>query len=240
MNEPIILRYFPVLGRAQALRHALADAELAFRDLRIPLEQWSQHKDSDAGGPYGSLPTLRWHGVEVAETIAIASFLARSLGHYEGRDNGEIARLEAVVSLCYTEVSLQIAQLLWLDLFNPGVDLAAAVPLQFGRLVARLTRLEAHAPEAGWFGGERPLMADYFAAEAIEALRYLLGREHDDALRTRLPHLCALARRMAQRPALAQAWSTRPQTFTAHPDEAAMLERLRALPLAATIGASMG
>jgi glutathione S-transferase len=230
MTAAVVLRYFDVLGRAQALRHALADAAVPFEDLRISLSQWPQHKeDPDFAGPYGGLPTLSWGPVIVAETLPIAFFLARRLGHYEGLDDAEIARLEGICSNCYVEVTLRLGELLWADLLYPGVDLASAFPFHLGRMLDKLGRLDAHVPEMGWLGGERPGMADFFAAEAVEAQRYLLGPAREEALQMRLPRLTALAQRVQSRPALAGAWKNRPQQFTARADEIATVERLRAL-----------
>jgi hypothetical protein len=51
----ILLRYFPVRGRAQAIRDALVDAGVDFEDLRVPLSDWrSRHRDD----PVGERPRL--------------------------------------------------------------------------------------------------------------------------------------------------------------------------------------
>ena len=228
----VVLRYFPMVGRAQPLRHALVDAAVPFDDLRVPLEQWPQHKeDPDFAGPYGGLPTLSWGPMTVAETLPIASFLARRLGHYEGLDDAAIARLEGVCSNCYVEVTLKVGEIIWADLLYPGADLARGFSFHLGRMLDKLGRLDAHIPENGWLGGERPGMADFFAAEAIEAQRYVLGPAREKALHTRLPRLTALAQRVQARPAIASVWESRPQQFSGRPDEIAIIERLRALDL---------
>jgi glutathione S-transferase len=214
MDNAVVLRYFSIVGRAQPLRHALADAAVAFEDVHVSLAQWPQHKeDPSFAGPYSGLPTLSWGPVTVSETLPIASFLARRLGHYDGLDDAGIARLEAVCSNCYIEVTLRIGEIIWADLLHPGGDLAGAFPLYMGRMLDKLTRLDTQVPEAGWFGGSRPVMADFYAAEAVEALRYLLGPAREEG------------------PALVRAWQSRPEQFTARPDEAAVIERLRGLDL---------
>ena len=236
MTPAVVLRYFPMVGRAQPLRHALADAAVSFDDLRIPLSQWPQHKeDPDFAGPYGGLPTLSWGTVTVAETLPIASFLARRLGHHEGLDDAAIGRLEGICSNCYIEVTLRIGEIVWADLRYPGGDLARAFRRHLARMLDKLGRLDTLIPEGGWLGGERPGMADFFAAEALEAQRYVLGPASEDVLHARLPRLTTLAQRVRARPAIASAWSNRPEQFTGRPDEAAVVERLRALdlPLAA-------
>lgn len=232
MDNAVVLRYFSLVGRAQPLRHALADAAVAFDDVRISLAEWPQHKEEPSfAGPFSGLPTLSWGPAMVSETLSIASFLARRLGHYEGLDDAGIAHLEAVCSNCYIEVTLRIGELIWADVLYPGGDLAGGFQLHIARMLDKLTRLDRQTPEAGWLGGSKPVMADFYAAEAVEALRYLLGPAREERLRLRLPRLTELAQRVRVRPALARAWENRPEQFTARPDESAVIERLRALDL---------
>lgn len=223
----ITLRYFAVVGRAQPLRHALADAQIAFCDLRVSPLEWPERKaDPGFAGPFAGLPTLSCDEDVIAETLSISSFLARRLGHYEGLSEVEISRLEAVCSNCYTEVMLRLGELIWADLIYPGADVVGALPLVLGRMLDKMVRLEATAPDDGWFGRSAPVMADFFAAEAVEALLYLLG--DPEMLRQRMPRLVALSRRIRERPSLSAAFSDRPASFAARPDEEAVIARLRA------------
>jgi glutathione S-transferase len=93
-------------------------------------------------------------------------------------------------------------------------------------MVAKLEGLDAQAPE-GFFGGERPVMADFFAAEGLQALHHLLGASRAEAIGQRLPRLTSLSHRIDDRPAIMRV--QRPDRFTARPDEPAVLERLRSL-----------
>ena len=223
----ITLRYFPMVGRAQPLRHALADAKLDFHDLQIALPEWPEHKeDPGFAGPFAGLPTLSWGEDTICETLPIASFLARRLEHYQGLSEVEISHLEAVCSNCYTEVMLRLGELIWADLIYPGSNLAVALPMLLGRMQDKMRRLEATTPEAGWFGRSAPSMADFFAAESVECLTYLLGGP--ESLSQRLPRLVSLSRRMRERPTLSAAFLARPAHFTARPDEEAAITRLRA------------
>ena len=223
-----VLRYFPALGRAQPLRHALADAGVAFEDVRVPMTEWPQLRtDAAAAGWFRGLPTLRWDDVTIAETLPIAGFLSRRLGHHDGRDDAAIAWLEAVSSHAYLEVLLRVGDMLWADLVYPGADLGRAIPRLAARMFDKLDRLDARIPD-GFLGGDRPVVADFFAAEAVETTRYVLGASRDAALRARWPRLAGHADRIRARPAIARAWETRPATFTARPDEPVAVARLRA------------
>ena len=58
-------------------------------------------------------------------------------------------------------------------------------------------------------------------------MRHVLGPSRDAALAARLPSLSAVSARLRER----LAGRDRPARFTVHPDEPAILERLRALDL---------
>lgn len=231
MND-IVLRYFECLGRAQPLRHALIDAGVAFDDVRVSMADWPQHKADPAfAGPFGGLPTLSSGGVTVAETLPVAAFLGRRLGHYDGLKDEEIAHIESVTSNCYIEIMLRSGELIYADLIYPGADIGGALPGLVGRMLEKIGGVEALSPDAGWFGGARPVMADFFAGESVEVLRYIFGPARAEALRARLPRLSALADSVRSRPAIARARESRPVQFTSRPDEAEVVERLRAADL---------
>jgi glutathione S-transferase len=238
MRAPVVLRYFDAQGRAQSLRHALADAEIPFEDIRVQTADWASHKnDPDFAGSFGSLPTLSWDGAVIAETLPIASFLARRLGHYSGIDDARVAVLEGVSSCCYLEVGQRVGELLWADVLYPGADRTKALPRLLVRMLDKLSRVEALLPRDRWLGGEKPTVADFFAAEAAEVMQYILGPDRLAPLRSRLPLLFAHAERIRMRPAILRAWGRRPPNFTASPTEQSAVERLRSLDLSAVVHA---
>jgi glutathione S-transferase len=230
-SENVALRYFPVVGRAQPLRHALADAGIAFADERIPPAEWPAHKKhSDVAGPFGALPTLAWGGVVVSETLPVAAFLARKLQHCRDLDDATIAAHEAICSACHLDVTVRFGEIIWADFVYPGADMARAIGPLMARVMGKLERIDAVVAPM-WLGGDRPVMADFFAAEAFETIRYALGPERESVLARRFPRLCDLATRARARPTLAVSWQIRPDRFTARPEEPAVLAALRASDL---------
>jgi glutathione S-transferase len=230
----VVLRYFDAQGRAQALRHALhalSDAGLSFEDVRVTLATWPPlREDPSFGGWFASLPTLTWDTDTVSETLSIASYVARRSGQYDGLGAGEIAKLEAVVSCCYLDVVRCLADVVWAPILYPGVDVATTTPRQLRWSLGKLARLSALLPDgdgAAWLGGLRPTVADFFLAEAVEAMRHVLGPSWDAQLRDLVPRAFAHAERMRALPSLISAWETRPPRLTASPDEPAALERVR-------------
>lgn len=180
-------------------------------------------------GSHQALPTLSWSGATVTETLPIASFVARRLGHYAGLDDAGVAAQEAIVSSCYLDVTLRLIEVIRAD--NPGADpvrsFATALPLVIRKLELAAQQLGS----APWFGSLAPTMPDFFLVEAVEALRHLLGPDQEARLHERLPYACGHDLRIRERPALERAWLARPAAFTARNDELAILARLRSTEL---------
>lgn len=42
------LYYFPIRGRAEAIRLVFAYAGVEYEDVRIPMDQWPQHKSCES------------------------------------------------------------------------------------------------------------------------------------------------------------------------------------------------
>jgi glutathione S-transferase len=228
------LRYFPVLGRAQSLRLALADRQVVFEDQRVDRAEWARARTETAfGGPFRALPTLSWGGIDVAETLAIASFIAKRTGMYDGLDEAAIARIEAICSCAFIDVLMRTIEAMRADDYFPGSDATQAFPLHAPRILQKLELLEATIGAAEWFGGKEPVTADFFVAEAIEVVAHVLGPARRAAFAARLPSLTAMAQRVRRRASLAAAFETRPPRLTPRPDEDAVIERMRALDLSA-------
>jgi glutathione S-transferase len=232
MNKAkVALRYFPVLGRAQAIRHALWDAGVDFDDWRVTIADWPEHRETRAiAGPHRSLPTLTWDAALVSETLPIASFVARRLGQCDSLDDEAVAAREAICSACYLDVVARLADVIRADVTYGG-DLRRSLAAVAPRTLQKLGFVDRQIPESGWIGGDQPVVADFFATEAFEVVRYVLGPARDSLLGERFPRLDARARSMRSRPKLATAWRDRPQRFTARPDEDVVIAQLRAVDL---------
>jgi hypothetical protein len=215
------------------LRYTLVDSALAFEDEHFLLDQrWPAHKATpETTGPFGMLPVLAWNQHRVGQTLAIASYLGRRLGHYESRSPEEIAELEGVTSAAYTDFTNILPELL-----RPRVMPAAA---QFGeffegfiaRVPGRLPAFERllAARSGAFFGGREPAVADYFVFEAIDAWLELLGAHFSRALEA-CPLLREQRTALSARRHLSQylASGNRPLPFTGSPHEVELRERLRA------------
>jgi glutathione S-transferase len=227
MTQPnrVVFRYFNIRGRGQALRDALTDAEIPFVDERVEIgPHWRTMKEQPAGGPFGSLPVLEWDGDVVAQTLVIASYLSRRLGHYDGLDHGGIARLEMAASAAYLDVSAPVALMM-----RPPTPLTAEsedayfTGYESGALhkLERIERLVA-AREQPFLGGNRPVVADFILFEAIEAMHLVFGGRFESWLRSH-PRLGDFRTSVAARPRIvaffAQGGRSGRVTASPHEDE---------------------
>ena len=98
MSPQVKLTYFNVRGRGEPARLLLAYGGIKYEDCRLtpafqdPTE-WLKLKPNT---PYGSLPLLEWDGTCIAQSMAVARFLAREVG-LAGRDNMEAAQIDEII-----------------------------------------------------------------------------------------------------------------------------------------------
>ncbi|XP_017881708.1 glutathione S-transferase-like [Ceratina calcarata] len=87
------LIYFNVRGRAEHIRYIFAYAGVDYVDERIPVERWPELKKSM---PYGMLPVLEIDGKPIAQSNAVARYLARK-HNLVGRDEWEAMMCDVLV-----------------------------------------------------------------------------------------------------------------------------------------------
>lgn len=230
MTSPsrVVLRYFNIRGRGQPLRDALTDAGVSFVDEHIEIGPgWRTLKEQSEGGPFGSLPVVEWDDDRVGQTLAIASYLSRRLGHYDGLDAGNIARLEMVTSTAYLDIIGQVSLMMRpptpLTDENEGAYFASSESTSVYKL-ERVERLLAKR----FFGGDRPVVTDFFVFEAIESMHLLFGARFETWLRSH-SRLVEFRAEIAARPRIAQFFAAggRSDRLTGSPHETAVRERLR-------------
>src|SRR3954454_1467855 len=116
--------------------------------------------------------------------LPTVGYVSRDVGHYDGRGEQEIEQLDGVTTAAYLDFTNLVSELLrprvvpvaeqWSLYFNWFVPRIVARPLGLERLLAAST--------APFFGGTKPVVADYFVFEALDAWLELLDAPFERAL----------------------------------------------------------
>merc|ERR1712013_241333 len=90
--------YFDIEAKGELTRLLLHAGNFDFEDDRLPISSWpGEHKEKTT---FGQLPMLSWDGVELAQSMAIARFVARRAG-LAGRTDLEF--VQADMAACHYE-----------------------------------------------------------------------------------------------------------------------------------------
>ncbi|XP_066156820.1 glutathione S-transferase-like isoform X1 [Euwallacea fornicatus] len=87
------LLYFDIPGRAEHIRYIFAYADVEYEDVRFQKDQWPEIKKST---PFGKVPVLEIDGKQVAQSNAIARYLAHKFG-LAGKDEWEALQCDVLV-----------------------------------------------------------------------------------------------------------------------------------------------
>merc|ERR1711953_1111997 len=86
--------YFDIEAKGELTRLLLHAGNFDFEDDRLPISSWpGEHKEKTT---FGQLPMLSWDGVELAQSMAIARFVARRAG-LAGRTDLEFVQADMVL-----------------------------------------------------------------------------------------------------------------------------------------------
>jgi len=91
MSSKPVLTYFSGRGRAETSRLIFAEAGVDYEDVRV-----NDHSSLIPSLPFGQLPVLDHNGVRIAQSVAIARYLAKLYGLY-GKTAIEGAQADMIV-----------------------------------------------------------------------------------------------------------------------------------------------
>lgn len=170
MNSKYKLYYFDGRGRAEPIRWVFAHLEstgVDYEDIRIAKADWPAKKEST---PFGQLPYLEVDGQPIAESFAIARYVARKHGA-AGADDFEAAQADALadyvqdgaklLSFMHTESDEKKKSELKTEFINTGVQ-------------PYLKGFERHLLQnnngEGYLVGKNPTWADFVLVVFLDVL----------------------------------------------------------------------
>jgi glutathione S-transferase len=202
MTVPI-LTYFGFRGLGEPIRLLCEDQGLAYEDHRVGFgEEWEALKPQM---PFGQMPRLEDGDVTLVQSQAILRYLARPRGLC---GESEAERIRCDIS---AEAGRDLQQRLWDHFWAPGSDAPeATAKYETEDLPGQLALVERWLGDAPWFGGARPLFADYYVLTVLDEAAAFFPTAVE-----RAPSLAAYRRRMYARPGLAAyaASGRQPQTY---------------------------
>ncbi|KAF7991294.1 hypothetical protein HCN44_002856 [Aphidius gifuensis] len=196
------LIYFNARGRAEHIRFIFAYAGIDFIDERIPKERWPEIKKSM---PYGMLPVLEINGKTIAQSNAVARYLARKYG-LAGKDEWESMVCDVLVDTL-SDLKLVLFQYRTeIDLIKKEEKkaklLKETIPFYLNKFEKTILENDGYAV------GSSTTWADFVFAVALENFEQIFGVNALD----NYPGLRSLKKRVHEIPEIVLWLEKRPQT----------------------------
>lgn len=196
------LIYFNARGRAEHIRYIFAYAGVHYDDERVPRERWPELKKSM---PYGMLPVLEIDGKPIAQSNAVARYLARK-HNLVGRDEWEAMMCDVLVD-SLGDLKQFISQYRRQEDQIKKEEMKAKLLKE--TIPFYLNKFEQIVSENGGFTvGDTTTWADFVFAAALENFESIFTAT---ALEN-YPGLRALKKRVHEIPAIADWLARRPHT----------------------------
>lgn len=209
--RPIVLRYFDVRGRGEAIRMALADQGLEFEDAAFSSAEWGKDKPDGlkaewlAAGklPFGQVPLLEIDGLQLVQSHTILRYLGRRQGWYEGKYD-TLARVDLVADGT-EDVRKQLSAIKYSD--DSDAEKARRTALYFSapeagaRWLGYLDALVGQSATPFAAGTREPTHADYLLLDLID-YHESASADGAAALLGDMPHLVKWRAAMLARPLL--------------------------------------
>ncbi|XP_076483692.1 glutathione S-transferase-like [Bombus vancouverensis nearcticus] len=196
------LIYFNARGRAEHIRYIFAYAGIEYTDERIPEELWPEYKDSM---PYKKLPVLEIDGKPVAQSNAVARYLARKYD-LMGKDEWDAMICDELVDTL-GDLKQEICYYRMVE--NPEKKEARKNQLLNETIPFYLTKFDQIiGKNKGYIIPSTTTWADFVFTAALENYEYMFGASALD----KYPALRALKRRIHSIPAISDWLIRRPFT----------------------------
>ena len=156
----LTLTYFTFRGLGEPIRLMLEDLGVPYEDKRVGGAEWDALKPHMQ---FRQVPRLQEEARTLFQCQAILRYLARPRGLC-GENEDERVRNDISV-----EAARDLQQRLWDHFWSPGSDaVEASEAFEKGTLSDQLQLIAAWLGRAPYFGGERALLADYYALTVLD------------------------------------------------------------------------
>ncbi|KAI7815611.1 glutathione S-transferase [Rhyzopertha dominica] len=202
MSPRYKLIYFNARGRAEHIRFIFAYAGIDYDDERIPREKWPELKKKM---PFGMLPVLEIDGKLVAQSNAVARYLARQHG-LAGKDEWESLQCDVLV-----DTLGDLKQVLWQlrteqDPIRREENKAKLMRETIPFYLAKFEKIISE--NNGLSVGTNITWCDFVFAVSLENFELIFGKNSLD----HYPALKALKLKIYELPSIAEWVSKRPVT----------------------------
>ncbi|CAJ0605916.1 unnamed protein product [Cylicocyclus nassatus] len=199
------LTYFDGRGTAEIIRQIFAVAGEKFEDVRVIQQGWPKLK---ANTPFGQLPVLEIDGKQLAQSAAIARYLARKFG-LAGKNPYEEAVVDSIVDQ-FKDFTAEIRPYLRVAMgFEQGDKDKLANDVLFparDKFFGFMTKF-LKENKSGYLVGDSLTFADLYLAEHCAEFAKKMPSIYDG-----FPEIKAHAERVRSNPALKKWLATRPET----------------------------
>ncbi|XP_062405768.1 glutathione S-transferase P-like [Sardina pilchardus] len=184
---PLVLTYFPVRGRAEAIRLMLQDQKKEYKENPISLEAWMEGTVKKSC-LFGQLPKFEDGDLTLFQTNAIRRYLARQLGVY-GKDDKEAALID-MMDESIQDIMNNYVRLIYMEYDTKKESYLKELP----STLARFEKILA-CNDGGFLVGKQISLADYFLFLQLLNHQVLSPTALDD-----FPKLQAYRDKMSARP----------------------------------------
>merc|ERR1712168_291772 len=157
INMPIVkFVYFDAQAKGELTRLLLAAGNIDYEDFRVGFADWPG--EIKATTPFGQMPVLYWDGEELAQSMAIARFVARKVG-LAGKSDLEFCQAD-MIACHYEDIWTKLPKMKFAKSQEEREELAKEFLTEF--LPKWLKPLEAILAKRGngWFAGNGATFAD--------------------------------------------------------------------------------
>jgi len=168
--------YFDAQAKGELTRLLLAAGNIDYEDFRVGFSDWPG--EIKATTPFGQMPVLYWDGEELAQSMAIARFVARKVG-LAGNSDLEFCQAD-MIACHYEDIWTKLPKMKFAKSQEEREELAKDFLNEF--IPKFLSPLEAILAKRGngWFAGNNLTFADLAIMCALDWLQEPLEMSFKD------------------------------------------------------------